>query len=321
MSQQKKQKTEKLVVVFGATGQQGGSVITQLLTDPNYAIRGVVKNTTSPSAQELTKLGVEIMDADLQDASSLDEVMEGAYAVFAMTIPEYAGAKIDEVTQGKCLVDAAKRAGVRHFVWSTLANVERESGGRFKVKAFTDKALVQEYAQQAGFEYLSLPMPCFYFQNFLALAKPLKQNGKFLFVMPSELKVVYGWDVRDIGVVVHSMLEDPAKFNNVEMPLCSQMAPVEDLAKQFTEVTGLPAEIKALPAAKLREAGEMPEAIIEMFEWFAAFGYFGKQRDPMLGSKHFKLRSWADFLKETGWKGEMMDPAETLKQERDQVVG
>jgi uncharacterized protein YbjT (DUF2867 family) len=55
----------KLITVLGATGNQGGSVIAQLLNDPSIAkefkIRGITRDTSKPAAQELAKKGVEVV--------------------------------------------------------------------------------------------------------------------------------------------------------------------------------------------------------------------------------------------------------------------
>jgi NAD(P)-dependent dehydrogenase (short-subunit alcohol dehydrogenase family) len=83
----------KLVVVFGATGQQGAPICQELLKD-GYKIRAVVRNVNSPDAQTLKQLGCEIVHADLQKPETIDTVMKGADIVFGVTMPQYAGIKM-----------------------------------------------------------------------------------------------------------------------------------------------------------------------------------------------------------------------------------
>jgi uncharacterized protein YbjT (DUF2867 family) len=104
--------TSKLLVVFGATGNQGGSVIDAILRDPKtsskFKLRGVTRDTSNPAAQRLAGKGVEMVAADFSDKASLSKAMTGAYAVFSVTnYWESMSAEV-EVTQGKNVADVAK---------------------------------------------------------------------------------------------------------------------------------------------------------------------------------------------------------------------
>ncbi|KAF8886415.1 hypothetical protein CPB85DRAFT_1441963 [Mucidula mucida] len=76
----------KLVVVFGATGLQGGGVVTKLLENPSYRLRGVTRNPGGEAAKALIAKGVDVVGADLNDYNSVLEAVDGAYAVFGTTI-------------------------------------------------------------------------------------------------------------------------------------------------------------------------------------------------------------------------------------------
>jgi uncharacterized protein YbjT (DUF2867 family) len=104
--------TSKLLVVFGATGNQGGSVIDAILRDPKtsskFKLRGVTRDTSKPAAQRLADKGVEMVAADMSDKDSLSKAMTGAYAVYSVTnYWESMSAEV-EVTQGKNVADVAK---------------------------------------------------------------------------------------------------------------------------------------------------------------------------------------------------------------------
>lgn len=83
--------TQNLLVVCGATGQQGGSLINYILQDPSlskdYRIRAVTRNPNQPSAHALQTKGVEVIQADADDAESLQPALRGSSITFAMTMP------------------------------------------------------------------------------------------------------------------------------------------------------------------------------------------------------------------------------------------
>lgn len=104
--------SKKLLVVFGATGNQGGSVIQSVLSDPSlssqFQLRGITRDPTKPSAAALASQGVELVKADLDDKESLKKALDGAYAVFAVTNWQEVLDKEREIQQGKNIADVAK---------------------------------------------------------------------------------------------------------------------------------------------------------------------------------------------------------------------
>ena len=128
----------RLVLVTGATGQQGGSVARRLL-DGGFRVRGITRNTESDAAKELIVLGAEVVHAEFSDTESLSAALEGVDAVFAMTTPFEAGVDA-ETAQGVALIDAAAAAGVDHFVYSSVASADKATG----VPHFDSKYRVEE---------------------------------------------------------------------------------------------------------------------------------------------------------------------------------
>src|SRR5277367_110329 len=117
----------KLLVVFGATGQQGGSVVNSVINDPElskqYKVRGVTRDPSLPAAQALQNKGIEIVTGDVGDQESLKQVMQGAHTVFGLTTTVYDGqTKLREISHGKALVDVAVAAGVQYFIFSSLTH-------------------------------------------------------------------------------------------------------------------------------------------------------------------------------------------------------
>jgi len=116
--------SKQILVVFGATGNQGGSVVNTFLDDPElakkYHIRAVSRDTNKAAAKALEKKGAEIIQGDTDDASSLPRVLQGAHAVYLATFTDYvADLKEREIRQGKAVADAAVAAGVKQIVFCT----------------------------------------------------------------------------------------------------------------------------------------------------------------------------------------------------------
>src|SRR6266478_3362885 len=133
---------KKLIAVFGATGQQGGGVVRALQASGQFKVRALSRN---PGKHR--ELADEAVEADLNRPETLKAALEGAHGVFLVTNFRESGA--DEVKQATAAVRAAKDAGVQHFVWSTLPNVEAISGGKFDVPHFTGKAKVDSLASHS----------------------------------------------------------------------------------------------------------------------------------------------------------------------------
>lgn len=146
---------KKLITVFGATGNQGGSIIDVILSNSTlkekYAIRGVSRNADSASSQELTEKGVEMVSATLNDTQALRTAVRGAYGVYGMTNfwdPDVMD-KQKEIQQGKNIFEACKTEGVKHFVFASLPWTEKLTNGVLKhVDHFDGKAIVGQYAEE-----------------------------------------------------------------------------------------------------------------------------------------------------------------------------
>jgi uncharacterized protein YbjT (DUF2867 family) len=118
----------------------------------------------------------------------------------------------DEVAQGRSAVDAAAKAGVRHYVWSTLPNVEAISNGRYEVSHFTSKAKVDQLVRDAGFPAHTFVQAPFYFENLVRNMPPQPlPDGRTGWALPlaADARVVHMGSVEDLGGVVAGALAHP----------------------------------------------------------------------------------------------------------------
>ena len=127
-----------LILVTGATGQQGGAVARELLAK-GAKVRAMTRHPESPKAIELKKLGAEIVQGDLDDAASLERALKGVWGAFAVQNTWEAGVEREE-EQGKRFAELAKKAGVHHFVYASVQSADKKTG----IPHFDNKARVEE---------------------------------------------------------------------------------------------------------------------------------------------------------------------------------
>src|SRR6202795_3297917 len=156
---------KKLIAVIGATGQQGDGVVRALQASSQFKVRAL---TRYPGKHR------EVVEADLDRPESLKAAFEGAHGVFLVT--NFWEQGTDESKQATAAVRAAKEAGVKHFIWSTLPDVEAISGGKFHVPHFTGKAKIDRIVKEAGFAHHTFVIAPFYYQNLVDALAPQTQE-------------------------------------------------------------------------------------------------------------------------------------------------
>src|SRR5262245_34727531 len=117
---------DKIILVSGATGRQGGALLKHLLK-AQWRVRALTRNPGGRAATELVKSGVEVLQGDMDNAESLHSAMKSVYGVYSVQDFWTIGAR-REVQQGKNMADAARAAGVEHFLYSSVGGAERNSG-------------------------------------------------------------------------------------------------------------------------------------------------------------------------------------------------
>jgi uncharacterized protein YbjT (DUF2867 family) len=280
--------TKQIIAVVGGTGAQGGGVAEALLEGGRFAVRVLTRNPSGEKARALSKRGAEVVQADLNSPETLKSAFKGAYGVFAVTnFWEKGGA--DEVAQGGAAVRAAQEAGVRHFVWSTLPNVETISGGKYNVPHFTDKARVDAIVKNAGFEHHTFVIASFFYQNLLGILAPQKQQdgslGWTLPIDPSSRSIHMG-DIAELGAVVAGAFAYPDKAGDGQcLPLVGEFLSfnevVETLNKQGHTFT-----FNQVPREVFANFFDGARELAEMFGYFEDHTYLGANSDNQIALAH-----------------------------------
>ncbi|XP_059125137.1 nmrA-like family domain-containing protein 1 [Peromyscus eremicus] len=230
---------KKLVVVFGATGAQGGSVARTVLEDGTFRVRVVTRNPEQRAAKELKLRGAEVVRGDQDDEASMELALTGAHAAFIVTNYWEKCSRDREVKQGKLLADLAKRLGLHYVVYSGLENISKLTAGRLAAGHFDGKGEVEEYFRDIGVPMTSVRLPC-YFENLLSYFLPQKaaDGESYLLELPMGDVPMDGMAVSDLGPVVLSLLKKPEEYvgQNIGLSTCRHTA--EEYAALLTRHTG-----------------------------------------------------------------------------------
>jgi len=208
-----------------------------------------------------------------------------------------------EETQGRNLVDAAKRMNIQHFVYSSLANVMKLSCGKYNVPHFTDKALVAEYAAKQGFPFHTFFEPAFYYQNLLTFFAPKNDDeGNLVFTLP-ETSSITMFDVRDTGGVVAAIFRDPAGNEGKHIAAQGYDGSLEKAFDILGRTAGEKVRLETVPTEEFAKLGfPGAEELADMFAWFNDYTYFGPNVDINSGKQLYPDITPFDRWVKSSWK-------------------
>ncbi|MFH6768679.1 NmrA/HSCARG family protein [Gaetbulibacter aquiaggeris] len=267
----------KTITVIGATGSQGKGVVNALIKEGTFKVRAISRNPDKFSGEEN-----EVVKADLTDLNSLTEAFKGSYGVFVVT-NFWEGA--DEIAQGKMAIQAAKNAGVNHFIWSTLPDVEKISHGKFDVPHFTGKARVDKLVKEAGFENYTFVQPPFYFQNLTGQmgAQP-QQDGSMGWTLPIDptKKAIHMSDINDLGKVVAGAFLNPEKVGNGSyLSLATEFNSFNDIL-EILKANGKEYSFNQVAVEVFSTFFEGAGEIAQMLAYFEAHTYMGPNSEAQI---------------------------------------
>jgi hypothetical protein len=292
----KTKNNEKLIAVIGATGQQGGGVVRALQSSGQFKVRAL---TRDPGKHR--ELADEVVAADLNRPETLEAAFEGAHGVFLVTNPREQGA--DEGKQATTAVRAAKDAGVKHFVWSTLPDVEKISGGKFHVPHFTGKARINPIVKAAGFAFHTFVIPPFYYQNLVGAFGPQKlPDGSLGWNVPFDpgARCLHMGDITELGNLVTGAFLHPDQVGNGEyLPLVGDFMSFNEIVETLNG-QGHKLSVKQVPKELFATFFPGAAEIAEMFSYFQAHTYLGSDSSDRIalankiaGMQPNKFATWA----------------------------
>jgi uncharacterized protein YbjT (DUF2867 family) len=280
------------VLVTGATGRQGGAVIRHMLPK-GWKLRALTRNSTSHAAQELARQGVEVVQGDLEDPSSLERASRGVYGIYSLQDFWTVGAK-REVQQGKNLADVAKKAAAQHFVYSSVGGAERNSGithweSKWEIEKHIRKlALPATILRPAAFmeTYHVLEVEVGILKG--KLADPIRGDKPYQTIATD-----------DIGAFAALAFERPKEFVGKELEIAGSELTNLEAAQVFSRVMGKPVKFRKLPMPIVRLF--LGKEFYEMFRWFNDAGFKADIVELRRRYPEIHLHTLEEWLREEGW--------------------
>jgi len=253
-----------LIVITGATGHQGGATARELLAK-GHRVRALTRKPDGPAANELARLGVEVVAGDLDDAASLERALAVAWGTYAVQNTWEAGVEREE-EQGLRYAEVARKAGIRHFVYASVGSAHRHTG----IPHFDNKWRVEERVRSLGFPSHTIIRPVFFMENlFLPGFLPAIRQGQLPVALDPKttLQMIA---VKDIGTYGAWAFENHAALNGRAIDIAGDQLTMPRTAEIIGRVSKHPVTFVRTPIEEVRK---FSEDYALMLEWFDRVGY------------------------------------------------
>jgi uncharacterized protein YbjT (DUF2867 family) len=248
----------KIILVLGATGQQGGAVV-KALTGSDFVIRALTRDPEAQKAKTLVQSGAEVVKADFADEGSMRQALQGVYGVFS--VHNMTGGLRAEEEQGKSLATWAKQAGVEHLVYSSVGGAERRTG----IGHFDSKWAVEEHIRAIGQPH-TIVRPVAFMENFTGFPPFVLFSILRGSLNNKKLQLIA---VEDIGKWVALAFSKPEQFLNQSTEIAGDELSYAELQEVWKQVNGKNQFALPLPKFIVSMIGEAGR----MFLWFGKDGY------------------------------------------------
>jgi uncharacterized protein YbjT (DUF2867 family) len=242
---------KKIIAVFGATGAQGGGLARAILSDPDseFAVRAITRNINSDKAKELAKMGAEVVAADIDDLESLKRALRGAYGAYFVTFFWDHFSPEKEMAEARNMAAAAKEAGLKQVIWSTLEDVRNwvplddnsmpTLRGKYKVPHFDGKGASDQYFIDAGLPVTFL-LPSYYWDNLIYFGMGPKRgaDGKLSITFPMGDKKMAGIGSGDIGKCAYGIFKKGASLIGKRVGVAGDQLTCAEMAEAMSKALG-----------------------------------------------------------------------------------
>ena len=278
--------SDRVILISGATGQQGGATA-RALAGKGFVIRALTRKPDSDAARALAASGAQIVKGDLDDPASLTAALAGAWGAYGVQNTWEAGVDKEE-EQGKRFATIAKQAGVQHFVYASVGSAHRETG----IPHFDNKSRVEDTVRALGFPSTVIIRPVFFMEN---LAGPWFLHGDTLHAALAPTTKLQMIAVRDIGQYGALAFTSADELNGREIDIAGDTRTMPEAAAALSAGLGRTIEFVQIPISEVRKNSE---DLALMLEWFEQVGYDadieGNARE--FGIRPTSLDEWARGL-------------------------
>jgi uncharacterized protein YbjT (DUF2867 family) len=280
---------DRWVLVFGATGKQGGSTARHLLRR-GWAVHAFVRDPLKPAALELQRLGATLVRGDLDDIDSIRRAMCGAYGVYSVQTPLSAGGVPAEERHGYNIADAAGEIGVEHFVNSSVGGAERPEGVFWREAKLRIEERIRKHSLPATYVRPT------YFMDNLSQYPPLLENGELVYrrgLAPgTSLQMIFS---ADIGFFAAACFDDRSSIG-AKIELAGDELTGDEIAATFQRHTGIPTRYEPIPLDDLRQQSEWQATA---YDWLNRIGYAADI--PALRRQYPEMLDLAGWLARVQW--------------------
>lgn len=278
--------SDRVILISGATGQQGGATA-RALAGKGFTLRAMTRKPDSDAAKALAAAGAQIVQAELDDEASLRAALKGAWGAYAVQNTWTAGVEGEEA-QGHRFAKLAREAGVQHYVYASVASADRHT----LIPHFDNKARVESTVRGLNFPSYAIIRPVFFMSN---LPSPWFLNGDKLVSALDPKTVLQMIDVADIGQYGALAFTD-SRFKNFELDIAGDQKTMPETAAIMAKAMGKPIEYMQIPMSEIRKNSD---DFALMLEWFERVGY---DVDIAATAKEYGVRptslsEWASKLK------------------------
>ncbi len=255
---------DKLVLITGATGQQGGGTARELIAK-GWKIRAMTRHPEGEKAAALKKLGAEVVAGDLNDAASVERALKGAWGALAVQNTWEAGVEGEE-EQGLRFAELARKAGIQHLVYASVASAHLKTG----IPHFDNKARIEAKVRSLGFPSYTIVRPVFFMENLTGPSfLPGIQNGTLAVGIRPDTKLQM-IAVKDIGKYDAWAFEQQEKLNGKAFDIAGDELTMPETAAILSRVMGRPVSFYQVPIEEVRK---FSDDFAIMLEWFDRVGY------------------------------------------------
>ncbi len=275
----------KIIAVVGATGAQGGGLVHAILADRSgeFAVRAITRNKDSDAAKALAAAGAEVVTADVDDEASLARAFVGAWGAYCVTFYWAHFSPEKEAAEVRNMAAAAKKAGLKHVIWSTLEDTRKfiplTDGrmptlmGKYKVPHFDAKGESDHFFTDAGVPTTFLHTS-FYWDNLIHFGMGPKKgpDGRLAFTLPMGDKKMPGIAAEDIGRCALGVFKDGSRFVGKSIGISGENLTGAQMAASLSRALGREVVYNAVTPAAYRAFG-FPGAddLGNMFQFYADF--------------------------------------------------
>ncbi|SNB84997.1 MULTISPECIES: NmrA/HSCARG family protein [unclassified Agrobacterium] len=245
------------ILVFGATGRQGGSVAKALLK-VGWPVRALVLDSTKTASLQLRNAGVELVQGSFEDTKVIRTAMKDAYGVFSV-LPANLAAE-DEVRHGISIADIAAETGIDHFVYSSGASVGNELTG---VPRFDAKPRIEAHIRQLDMT-TTIIRPMIFMEMLVRPGFGLDE-GRLVSLIRSD-HFIQLTAVEDIGRFVAAVLADKSRFGGATLKIASDRLTGHELEVAFSEAAGRSITYERFPddvLAANTDLAHMAESLVD----------------------------------------------------------